>query len=243
MLENLYQDIILEHSKHPKHFGLPQNVSRQKQLTNRTCGDRFTLALFITNETITDIGFIGSGCAIATASASLMTDIIKESSTKKATDLARAMHRFIVQDGDLPHIRLAPFAGVIHYPSRHDCALLVWSGLTALLENPPEATANRNEQLRENIITTLRTIYDPEVPINIYDLGFIYKIEVEQNGSVAIIMTLTTPQCPVAETLPREVQRRVATVQGVKDVHVTLTFDPPWSKQKMSPDARLALGM
>ena len=95
----------------------------------------------------------------------------------------------------------------------------------------------------EKIITTIKTIFDPEIPVDIYELGLIYDIMVNENFDVKILMTLTTPNCPVAETLPVDVEEKVKTVQGVKDVEVEITFEPPWSQDLMSDEAKLELGI
>ena len=95
----------------------------------------------------------------------------------------------------------------------------------------------------EKIITTIKTIFDPEIPVDIYELGLIYDIMVNENFDVKILMTLTTPNCPVAETLPVDVEEKVKTVAGVKDVEVEITFEPPWSQDLMSDEAKLELGI
>jgi len=95
----------------------------------------------------------------------------------------------------------------------------------------------------EGVISALKEIFDPEIPVNIYDLGLIYGVEVEDNGHVIVTMTLTTPHCPVAESMPAEVELRVCAVPGVRDAEVNLVWDPPWDPQKMSDDAKLELGM
>ena len=98
-------------------------------------------------------------------------------------------------------------------------------------------------EIGEKIITTIKTIFDPEIPVDIYELGLIYDIMVNENFDVKILMTLTTPNCPVAETLPVDVEEKVKTVQGVKDVEVEITFEPPWSQDLMSDEAKLELGI
>lgn len=104
-------------------------------------------------------------------------------------------------------------------------------------------TTINTEELGEKIVKVLKTIYDPEIPVDIYELGLIYDVFVNENHEVKVIMTLTTPNCPVAESLPQEVQEKVKTVPGVKDAEVELTFDPAWSQELMSEEAKLALGM
>jgi FeS assembly SUF system protein len=93
------------------------------------------------------------------------------------------------------------------------------------------------------VIEALRTVYDPEIPINIYDLGLIYGLTIGENGDVAITMTLTSPACPVAEAIPQQVAEVVSSVDGVGEVDINLVWDPPWSMDRMSDDARLALDL
>ena len=97
--------------------------------------------------------------------------------------------------------------------------------------------------LRDQVIATLKRVYDPEMPVNIFELGLIYAVEVDAAGQVSIRMTLTAPNCPVAGTLPGDVERAVRAVPGVAGVKLELTFDPPWSKDRMSEAAKLALGI
>jgi FeS assembly SUF system protein len=104
---------------------------------------------------------------------------------------------------------------------------------------PPEEL----EQLTADIVAALKTVYDPEIPADIYELGLIYKIDVDDARNVAVEMTLTSPGCPVAGEMPAWVENAVASVAGVGQVTVKLTFDPPWDKDRMSDEAKLALGM
>ena len=97
--------------------------------------------------------------------------------------------------------------------------------------------------LKDHVIAALKRVYDPEMPVNIYDLGLIYGVTVDDAGAAAIRMTLTAPNCPVAGSLPAEVERAVRAVPGVTDVKLELTFDPPWSKDRMSEAAKLELGI
>jgi FeS assembly SUF system protein len=102
---------------------------------------------------------------------------------------------------------------------------------------------DREDNLRENIIAVLRTIYDPEIPVNILDLGLIYMLDIDDQGNVEIEMTLTAPACPVAGTFPGVVEARVAEVPGVNSVHVELVWEPPWSVDSLSEEVRLELGI
>ena len=97
-------------------------------------------------------------------------------------------------------------------------------------------------ELGDKILLVLKTIYDPEIPVDIYELGLIYDVFVNEDFDVKILMTLTTPNCPVAETLPREVEEKVKSLNEVKDAEVEITFDPPWTKELMSEEAKLELG-
>ena len=97
--------------------------------------------------------------------------------------------------------------------------------------------------LEEKIIEALRTVFDPEIPVNIYDIGLVYGIDIQADGDVHIQMTLTSPMCPVAEQLPVEVEARVRAVEGVESVIVEIVWEPPWSPEKMSEAAKLQLGM
>ncbi|MFK7896922.1 MAG: SUF system Fe-S cluster assembly protein [Myxococcota bacterium] len=98
-------------------------------------------------------------------------------------------------------------------------------------------------QIRDRIIAVLKTVYDPEIPVDIYELGLVYGVDVNDDAEVNVTMTLTTPMCPVAETLPVEVEDKVRNVLGVKDVNLDLVWDPPWSVDMMSDAARLELNM
>ncbi|MEW6312970.1 MAG: SUF system Fe-S cluster assembly protein [Pseudomonadota bacterium] len=103
--------------------------------------------------------------------------------------------------------------------------------------------AARQEELEERVIDMLRTIYDPEIPVNIYELGLIYELDVESDGAVQIRMTLTAPGCPVAQSFPGIVRDRLMEVEGVTDVKVELVWEPPWSREFMSDEARMQLDM
>jgi FeS assembly SUF system protein len=113
-----------------------------------------------------------------------------------------------------------------------------------LAAKPADAPATgAGGDLQQAVIDALKEIYDPEIPVNIYDLGLIYGVEVDDEADATITMTLTTPHCPVAETMPGEVELRAASVPGIRDAEVELVWDPPWSPEKMSDEARLELGM
>jgi FeS assembly SUF system protein len=98
-------------------------------------------------------------------------------------------------------------------------------------------------ELKEKIINEIKKIYDPEIPVNIYELGLIYDIKIEKNSNIKVKMTLTTPNCPVAESLPKEVKDSIMEIKEVKDVDLQLVWDPPWDKSMMSEAARLELNL
>ena len=110
-------------------------------------------------------------------------------------------------------------------------------------EKPAPETGGAGGPLQEAVIEALKTIYDPEIPVNIYELGLIYDVAASDDGDVVIDMTLTTPHCPVAESMPGEVELRVLAVPGVRDAEVKLVWEPAWDPSKMSDEARLELGM
>ena len=98
------------------------------------------------------------------------------------------------------------------------------------------------KKLGDQVVKILKTVYDPEIPVNIYELGLIYDVNVNDENMVKILMTLTTPNCPVAESLPQEVKDKVKSLDQVSDVELEMTFDPPWNKELMSDEAKLELG-
>lgn len=106
-----------------------------------------------------------------------------------------------------------------------------------------EETIIDTAELGEKIVRVLKTIYDPEIPVDIYELGLIYDVFVNEENDVKILMTLTSPNCPVAETLPVEVEEKVKSLDALNDVEVEITFDPPWTQDLMSEEAKLELGL
>ncbi len=102
--------------------------------------------------------------------------------------------------------------------------------------------ADELERLSVDIIAALKTVYDPEIPTDIYELGLIYKVEIEDNRLVKVVMTVTAPGCPVAGEMPGWVRDAIATVPGIMDVEVDMTYDPPWTPERMSEEAQVALG-
>lgn len=110
-------------------------------------------------------------------------------------------------------------------------------------ERPDVPVAGPGSDLQAMVVDVLKSIYDPEIPVDIYELGLIYDVDISEDGDATVTMTLTTPHCPVAESLPNEVELRVLSVPGIRDAVVNLVWDPPWDPSKMSDEARLELGM
>ncbi len=110
-------------------------------------------------------------------------------------------------------------------------------------QKPDEPAHGPGGDLQSAVIDALKSIYDPEIPVDIYELGLIYDVAIDEDGDAVVTMTLTTPHCPVAESLPQEVELRVLSVPGIRDAEVKLVWDPPWDPSKMSDEARLELGM
>ena len=106
-----------------------------------------------------------------------------------------------------------------------------------------KSTSEEAKSLGEKIVGVLKSIFDPEIPVDIYELGLIYDVFINEDNDVKILMTLTSPNCPVAETLPVEVEEKVKSLDEIKDVQVEITFDPPWTQDLISEEAKLELGM
>ena len=117
------------------------------------------------------------------------------------------------------------------------------TGTTRAQIPSPDAAHVEPAQVEANVIAALRTIYDPEIPVNIYDLGLVYGLDIDNSGRVDIRMTLTAPACPVAETFPGTVEQRLYEVPGVTEVRVELVWEPPWNPDRLSEDAKLSLGL
>ncbi len=119
----------------------------------------------------------------------------------------------------------------------------IFLGKNTATERKMKYTDDQIADIGDNIIKVLKTVYDPEIPVDIYELGLIYDVQISDDGDVKVIMTLTTPNCPVAESLPAEVKEKVGLVKDVNSVDLELTFEPTWTKDMMSEEARFELGM
>ena len=251
-LRDLYQEVIFDHYKAPRNHHALAHHTHVAHGDNPLCGDQVTVYLQVDGDVIQDVSFEGSGCAISTASASLMTEALKGKSITEAKQIFQKFHHLVTdtnadseadtdagQESDLG--KLEVLAGVREFPARVKCATLAWHTLQSALKDYIAPVSD--EALRENVIAALRTIYDPEIPVNILDLGLIYTLDIDAEGHIDIEMTLTAPACPVAGTFPGIVEARLNEVEGVKSVHVELVWEPPWSMDTMTDEVKLQLGL
>ena len=252
-LKELYQEIILEHGKNPRNLGKTENFNKDAKGNNPLCGDNVHVYLKLNDQRkVEDISFEGSGCAISMASASIMTDLIKGKSDNEAKEIIEDFLEMIKENPELKNkilneddkTKLMCLSGVKQYPMRVKCATLSWHTLVSAMEKDGKQVSTEDQlmDIKSKIIEEIRKIYDPELPVNIYELGLIYDIQVKENKA-EIKMTLTTPNCPVAESLPKEVKEGVMQVEGIDAVDLQLVWDPPWTKEMMSDVAKLELNL
>ena len=244
-LKELYQEIILDHGKNPRNKGKCDGYTNDAKAHNPLCGDKVHIYLKLNkNKEIEDLSFEGEGCAISLASASILTEIVKG---KDLSFLKKINEDFInmiknktkitinsLSDDQITTI--SSLSGVQEFPMRVKCATMAWH--TCL-----SAVDKKMTELKDKIISEIKKIYDPEIPVNIYELGLIYKIEISVEKKVNIEMTLTSPNCPVAESLPKMVKDNVLKIEEVCDVDLKLVWSPPWTKDMMSEAAKLELNL
>ncbi|MEK7870298.1 MAG: Fe-S cluster assembly sulfur transfer protein SufU [Nitrospirota bacterium] len=261
-MRELYQETILDHNRKPRNFRKLEGACRTTEGFNPLCGDKVKIYLRIENDLVSDVSFEGSGCAISIAAASMMTESVKGRTLPAVQRLFEMFHTLLtaetaigLESNELG--KLMVFAGVREFPVRVKCATLPWHTLRAAIENKPETvstdalplsgrpspTADRVREIENKVIEVLHTVHDPEIPVNIYDLGLIYGLAVEPAGTVAITMTLTAPGCPLAWMIMKEVDSKVRAIPGITDVKVDLTWDPPWTRDRMSEATKLQLGL
>ncbi len=262
-LRELYQEVILDHSRQPRHFRVLEPADARAEGHNPLCGDRITVFLRVSGDRVREVAFQGSGCAISMASASMMAQAVHGATRSEIDAMYRSFHELVTGRGSLDAApaglgKLAVFAGVCKFPVRVKCSTLCWHTLRAALEQRADPVSTEHDpagqagqpgappaaagQLRQRVIEVLRTCYDPEIPVDIYELGLIYEVRVEPGDQVAIKMTLTSPMCPVAGSLPGEVETKVRALEGVADARVELVWDPPWDKEMMTEAAKVKLG-
>ncbi len=159
-------------------------------------------------------------------------------------DENRERHEPVVDLGHRPHLDAqAPNTPAAHPPVPHHAPRTVEEGHAGTPVDGSKLSLEELDQLTADIVTALKSVYDPEIPSDIYELGLIYKIDVDDDRICSIDMTLTAPGCPVAGEMPKWVENAVNTVPGISGTKVNLTFDPPWDQSRMSEEARIATGM
>ena len=263
-VRELYREVILDHNKKPRNYHKLETANRTGEGYNPLCGDKVTVYLRVEDNLVRDISFQGSGCAISMASASLMTEGVKGKTLADVQTLFETFHALVTHESPSTSTpvelgKLAAFAGVREFPIRVKCATLAWHTLRAAIEQKQGAVSSEEgtesgdvlknsprvvkQELQEKIVGVLRNIYDPEIPVNLYDLGLIYDIVVEDPGSVMVKMTLTTPACPMADLLIQQVQSKIQALPGVTSAKVELVWDPAWDQSMMSEAAKLQLGL
>ena len=244
-LKELYQEIILDHAKNPRN-GKCKDYNHDAKAHNPLCGDKVHIYLKLEKDkNISGLSFEGEGCAISLASTSILTDTLKGKDinfSKKVTDdflnMLKNKSRITLNSLSEDQITtISSLSGVQEFPMRIKCATMAWHTLLSALEKKVNMT-----DTKDKIISEIKKIYDPEIPVNIYELGLIYKIEVNGTNKVLIEMTLTSPNCPVAESLPNSVKENILKIDGIKEVDLK-RVDPPWTKDKMSEAAKLELNL
>jgi FeS assembly SUF system protein len=156
-----------------------------------------------------------------------------------------AQHTAPVPPGGTPELRPEPAAAIPDPPADFDVSALIepTPAVSSKAFAPVVADAEATQELKPRVVQAISTVFDPEIPVNIFELGLVYDIRVGADRRVWIDMTLTSPNCPSAQSLPHEVQYKTKAVPGVADAHVEIVWEPPWSMEKMSDAARLQLGL
>ena len=243
-LKDLYQEIILDHGKNPRNFGKCKDFTNDAKGHNPLCGDKVHIfAQLDNNKKILDLSFEGEGCAISLASASILTDILKGKDFSLASGIIENFLDLIKKNklltlnslDESQKTTLMSLSGVKDYPMRVKCATMAWHTVSSVL--------GKKMKIKEKIISEIKKVYDPEIPVNIYDLGLIYSINIKNDNEAYIEMTLTSPNCPVADSLPKMVKENISSIEGIKKVDLKLVWSPPWTKDMMSEEAKLELNL
>lgn len=219
---NLYSEEILALAKNTKYQRGLADASHHATGDNPLCGDKVKFEIVIKKGVIADIGFNATGCAVSKGSSTYIANKIINLPTVNAIELVKDFLKNVARNN--------LWQEVVKNPYRTKCVTLPWHTILEALHNDTTA-----------VIKTLKTIRDPELPVNIYDLGLIYSVEMEVEV-IKILMTLTTPNCPVADSFPTLVQKTIADEFPNKKVLVELTFEPPWTSELISPDGKIVLG-
>ena len=223
-LKELYQEIILDHGKNPRNKGKCDGYTNDAKAHNPLCGDKVHIYLKLNKDKkIEDLSFEGEGCAISLASASILTETVKGkdlSFLKKINEdfLNMIKNKSKITINSLSEDQITTIlslSGVQEFPMRVKCATMAWHTCLSAVEK-------KMSELKNKVVAEIKKIYDPEIPVNIYELGLIYKIEISDEKKVNIDMTLTSPNCPVAESLPKMVKDNVLKIEEVSDVDLKL---------------------
>ena len=244
-LKELYQEIILDHGKNPRNFGKCRNFTSDAKGHNPLCGDKVHIYAQLDNEKkILDISFEGEGCAISLASASILTDILKGKDFNVAKTIIENFLNLIKENklitlnslSDNQKTTLMSLSGVKRFSYESQ---MRYNGLAYNIL----CFGEKIMEIKDKIIAEIKKVYDPEIPVNIYDLGLIYNIEIKNENEAYIEMTLTSPNCPVADSLPQMVKENISAVKEIKKVDLKLVWNPPWTKDMMSEEAKLELNL
>ncbi len=289
LADDLYREIILEHFKNPRNHGHLERPDLTAQGANPFCGDELELTVALNGETIRDVRFLGKGCSISQASASMMTEVVKGKSLKAAEEAARIFKAMMLESAQVnfpPEMEdLESLEGVKKYPVRIKCAILSWNTLLDGIETfrkggrqvkhvegeegahpslseqsaagqmPPAATTplaqqpamqkpgGGQENSEEQVRTTLKGVIDPELNMNVVDLGLIYGIDIKGN-SVKVTYTLTSPGCPLGPVIKGQIHAVLSTLSWIKEVQPELVWAPPWDPRTMaSEEVKTELGI
>ena len=250
-LRELYQQVILDHGRRPRNFGPLESATGSAEGNNPLCGDRITVHVREEDDQLEAVGFEGNGCAICMASASIMTESVKGCSRRQCAEKFEHFHSLVTGCGDLAPSEIdekirgfrrgqrVPDAGEVRNARLAYTARCARDRRGRGDDRMSEMT---REELHEAVIESLKQVYDPEIPVDIYELGLIYEVKVDEANHVDVQMTLTSPACPVAGSLPGEVEMKVKAVPGVAGAKIELVWDPPWHQDMMSEAAKLQLG-
>ncbi|MFA7286756.1 MAG: iron-sulfur cluster assembly protein [Patescibacteria group bacterium] len=237
----LYQETILERARRPRNFG-EQTNALSATIHNRSCGDHYTIHAKPNATGALTVTFTGTGCVISLASADILCDVVNGKATNEALTTAAALTHWLTGTIVAPDKRLLIFAGAKTRFSRRGCVLTPWQALTAALKTI-EAPTPDEAVTTETIYAALRKVMDPELMVSIVDLGLVYDVKIDTEHNVMITMTFTTPHCPAAEEIVKNVHEIVGTLPHIGKVTITITFTPPWTRERINPDVRFALGV
>jgi len=261
LTDDLYRDVILEHFRQPHNWGRLDPADIAAQGVNPFCGDDLEITGRLQGDTLVTLMSQGKGCSISQASASLMTDALKGRPLEEAIQLPKAFKDSLLLSTDAPRTlpdalsELHVLEGVKKYPVRIKCALLGWNTFLEGVEQRQKAAAQADaapSPSEPGDTTTwqgaaqaaLKTVIDPELNINIVDLGLVYQTEVNGEGQVRVTYTLTSPGCPLGPVIQSQLQAALKKLLWVTQVHCNLVWTPPWDPKTMaSEEAKMELGL